>query len=192
MLFNLLQTAGLDSTDFSAAAQAAAEAVPHEEEMHLLEMATKGGWLMLVLLALSIIAIYIFGKKWWMIHQASTIDANFMRDIRDYIREGKINVRSKIVPVVNIRSRFGKEEIPFNDRTCIIIVSTGDDVSVGLIVDSVADVIPVTEQHISKTPELTGVNSNKFIKSILEMNDGIKLVLDVSKLIDEHASEEMK
>ena len=92
---------------------------------------------------------------------------------------------------MNIRSRFGKEEIPFNDRTCIIIVSTGD-VSVGLIVDSVADVIPVTEQHISKTPELTGVNSNKFIKSILEMNDGIKLVLDVPKLIDEHASEEMK
>ena len=98
--------------------------------------------------------------------------------VPSYIK-GIINVRSKIVPVVNIRSRFGKEEIPFNDRTCIIIVSTGDDVSVGLIVDSVADVIPVTEQHIS-------------IKSILEMNDGIKLVLDVSKLIDEHASEEMK
>lgn len=111
--------------------------------------------------------------------------------VPSYIK-GIINVRSKIVPVVNIRSRFGMEEIPFNDRTCIIIVSTGDDVSVGLIVDSVADVIPVTEQHISKTPELTGVNSNKFIKSILEMNDGIKLVLDVSKLIDEHASEEMK
>lgn len=111
--------------------------------------------------------------------------------VPSYIK-GIINVRSKIVPVVNIRRRFGKEEIPFNDRTCIIIVSTGDDVSVGLIVDSVADVIPVTEQHISKTPELTGVNSNKFIKSILEMNDGIKLVLDVSKLIDEHASEEMK
>ena len=111
--------------------------------------------------------------------------------VPSYIK-GIINVRSKIVPVVNIRSRFGKEEIAFNDRTCIIIVSTGDDVSVGLIVDSVADVIPVTEQHISKTPELTGVNSNKFIKSILEMNDGIKLVLDVSKLIDEHASEENK
>ena len=110
--------------------------------------------------------------------------------VPSYIK-GIINVRSKIVTVVNIRSRFGKEEIHLNDRTCIIIVSTGD-VSVGLIVDSVADVIPVTEQHISKTPELTGVNSNKFIKSILEMNDGIKLVLDVSKLIDEHASEEMK
>ena len=88
--------------------------------------------------------------------------------VPSYIK-GIINVRSKIVPVVNIRSRFGKEEIPFNDRTCIIIVSTGDDVSVGLIVDSVADVIPVTEQHISKTPELTGVNvrinsSSPFLK----------------------------
>ena len=77
MLFNLLQTG--------------VEAVPvHEESYSLIEMATKGGWLMLVLLALSIIAIYIFGKKWWMISQAGKIDKNFMNDIRDYIHEGKI------------------------------------------------------------------------------------------------------
>lgn len=110
--------------------------------------------------------------------------------VPSYIK-GIINVRSKIVPVVDIRIRFGKEEIAYTDRTCIIIVSTGD-VSVGLIVDSVADVISVTEKHVSRTPDVTEVNSNKFIKSILEMNDGIKLVLDVSKLIDEHASEEIR
>ena len=92
MLFNLLQAAGIDSVDMaSIAAQAAsAPVVPHEEKLRLLDMAVKGGWLMLVLLALSIIAIYIFGKKWWMIHQAGNIDSNFMRDIRDYIHEGKI------------------------------------------------------------------------------------------------------
>ena len=45
---------------------------------------------MLVLLALSVIAIYIFGKKWWMIRQANKIGKNFMNDIRDYIHEGKI------------------------------------------------------------------------------------------------------
>ena len=45
---------------------------------------------MLVLLALSVIAIYIFGKKWWLIHKAGNIDKNFMNDIRDYIHEGKI------------------------------------------------------------------------------------------------------
>lgn len=108
--------------------------------------------------------------------------------VPDYIK-GIINVRSKIVPVVNIRSRFGKKEIEFTERTCIIIVSTGDS-SVGLIVDSVADVISVLESHISRTPELNNVNTSKFIKFILEMNDGIKLVLDVSKLIDERAKED--
>ena len=56
----------------------------------MLEMAEKGGWLMLVLLALSIIAIYIFGKKWWMIRQAGKIDKDFVMDIRDYIHDGKI------------------------------------------------------------------------------------------------------
>ncbi len=68
------------------------EAAPVQQEMSysLIEMATKGGWLMLVLLALSIIAIYIFGKKWWMISNASKVDKNFMADIRDYVQDGKL------------------------------------------------------------------------------------------------------
>ena len=79
MLFSLLQT------DI-------AEAVPVQQEMSysLIEMAAKGGWLMIVLLLLSIVAIYIFGKKWWSIRQAGKIDKDFMMDIRDYIHEGKI------------------------------------------------------------------------------------------------------
>ena len=80
MLFNLLQ------------ADIAAEAVPVQQEMSysLIDMAAKGGWLMIVLLLLSIVAIYLFGKKWWMISQASKIDKNFMMDIRDYINDGKV------------------------------------------------------------------------------------------------------
>ncbi len=70
----------------------AVQAAPVQQEMSfsLIDMAVKGGWLMIVLLALSIIAIYIFGKKWWMIRQASKIDKDFMMDIRDYIHDGKI------------------------------------------------------------------------------------------------------
>ena len=91
MLFDLLQAAGIDSASMAeAAAQASDVIVAQQEEMDLLDMAMKGGWLMLVLLALSIVAIYIFGKKWWMIHQAGNIDNNFMRDIRDYLHEGKL------------------------------------------------------------------------------------------------------
>ena len=70
----------------------AIEAVPVQEELSfsLISMAAKGGWLMLVLLALSIIAIYIFGKKWWAIRQAGKIDKNFIKDVDNYLLEGKV------------------------------------------------------------------------------------------------------
>ena len=84
MMLNLLQVAG--------ELEGAVEAIPQQEvmKMSLFDMAVKGGWLMLVLLALSIIAIYIFGKKWWMIRKAADIDKNFMKDIHDLIHDGKI------------------------------------------------------------------------------------------------------
>ena len=72
------------------AAAAAVEPVAQQQTYSLIEMACKGGWLMIVLLILSIIAIYIFGKKWWLISRAAKVDKNFMNDIRDYIHEGKI------------------------------------------------------------------------------------------------------
>ena len=83
MLFNLLQA--VDTTAMTSGAAAS-------QEMHfsLIEMAVKGGWLMIVLLILSIMAIYIFGNKWWMIRKAGKIDKNFMKDIHDLIHEGKI------------------------------------------------------------------------------------------------------
>ena len=83
MLFNLLQAA-------ETAAEIPAQALPQEMDFSLIEMAVKGGWLMLVLLILSIMAIYIFGNKWWMIRKAGKIVKNFMKDIHDLIYEGKI------------------------------------------------------------------------------------------------------
>ena len=82
MLFTLLQSDIVE----------AAEVIPQQQERSysLIEMAAKGGWLMWVLLALSIIAIYIFGKKLWMITQAGKIDKDFLMDIRDYLHEGKV------------------------------------------------------------------------------------------------------
>ncbi|MBP5537972.1 MAG: MotA/TolQ/ExbB proton channel family protein [Bacteroidales bacterium] len=81
MLFTLLQ---------SEIEGVTAQVIPQEQSFSLIKMASKGGWLMIVLVLLSIAAIYIFGKKWWMINRANKIDKNFMRDIRDYIHEGKI------------------------------------------------------------------------------------------------------
>ena len=77
MLVNLLQ-------------EAVPAAVPQEMSESIISMAAKGGSLMIVLLVLSILAIYLIGKKWWMIRASSKIDKNFMDDIRDYIHDGKL------------------------------------------------------------------------------------------------------
>lgn len=79
MLFTLLQ------------ADIAAEAVAQPElNFSLIDMAMKGGWLMIPLVLLSIITIYLFGMKWWAIRKATKVDPNFMKDIRDFIHEGKM------------------------------------------------------------------------------------------------------
>ena len=84
MLFNLLQSG-------TEALETAAETVPQQQEMtmSLFELFMKGGALMWVLLALSIVAIYIFGKKWWVLRKAGTVDQYFMKDINDLLLEGK-------------------------------------------------------------------------------------------------------
>ena len=79
MLFTLLQ------------ADIAAEAVVQPElNFSLIDMAMKGGWLMVPLVILSIVTIYMFGMKWWAIRKATKVDPNFMKDIRDFIHEGKM------------------------------------------------------------------------------------------------------
>ena len=84
MIFNLLQVGDADllGTEVQAVAQA--------KTLNLIDMAFAGGWLMIVLLILSVMAIYIFGNKWWMIRKAGKIDKNFMNDIHDFIHDGKI------------------------------------------------------------------------------------------------------
>ncbi len=91
MLFNVLQAAGLDPMLADSLAGTVAPAAPETvtQSFSLIQMAAKGGWLMIILTILSVITIFIFGQKWWMLHKAANIDRNFMRDIRDYIHEGK-------------------------------------------------------------------------------------------------------
>ncbi len=90
MLF-LLQTDTLVEAAAEAAEQVVATpaAQPAEMSESLFSMFTMGGPLMWVLLALSILAIYIIGRKWWVINHASKINPNFMNDIRDYMNAGK-------------------------------------------------------------------------------------------------------
>ena len=91
MLFHLLQADTLEALAdaINETAQAPVAAEPQQMSESLFSMFTMGGPLMWVLLALSILAIYLIGRKWWVIKNASKIDPHFMKDIRDYITDGK-------------------------------------------------------------------------------------------------------
>lgn len=105
------------------AAEAIAQIPPVKETLSfsLIEMALKGGWIMIPLLLLSILTLYIFGERWWAIKNASKTDENFMRNIHDYIHEGKIKAaislcQSQETPIARLIEK-GVERIgrPLND-----------------------------------------------------------------------------
>ena len=90
MLIQLLQSDTLGALDQAAQEAVAAPAQqPTQMSESLWSLFKMGGPLMWVLLALSVLAIYLIGRKWWVINQASKIDPNFMKDIRDYLTDGK-------------------------------------------------------------------------------------------------------
>lgn len=108
-------------------------------------------------------------------------------ELPDYIR-GIINLRGKIIPVMDVRLRFKKEPKEYNDRTCVIVVDIRD-VSVGLIVDSVSEVLMIAEQDIVEPPQINRGSSNRYIKNIGKVGNDVKLLLDCDKLLSENEME---
>lgn len=104
--------------------------------------------------------------------------------IPGYIK-GVINIRGKVVPVISVRARFGLEEIPYDDRTCIIVLEFEDGDQVGIIVDRVQEVIAAKASSISKPPDSKNVNANQYIKSIINLEDGKRLLISCDKLIND-------
>lgn len=102
-----------------------------------------------------------------------------------YIK-GVINIRGKIVPIISTRARFGKPEIPYDERTCIIVLQFDSGDQVGVIVDRVREVMLVSPEEISVTPTHKNVNASHFIKYIIENAEGIKLLLNCEKLVTDN------
>lgn len=107
-------------------------------------------------------------------------------ELSDYIR-GIINLRGKIVPVMDVRLRFKKDFKEYTDRTCIVVIDI-KDISFGLIVDSVAEVLSIADQDIVEPPKINTAN-NKFIKNIGKVDNDVKLLLDCEKLLLENDME---
>lgn len=110
-----------------------------------------------------------------------------MPELPDYVR-GIINLRGKIIPIMDVRLRFKKEPKVYTDRTCIIIVDI-KEISIGLIVDGVSEVLTIKDEEIVDPPSLGKDFNHRFIKNIGKAENGIKLLLDCEKLLAEEELE---
>jgi purine-binding chemotaxis protein CheW len=103
-------------------------------------------------------------------------------ELPDYIK-GIINLRGKIIPVLDVRARFKKSSIPYNERTCIVVIDI-KDISVGMIVDAVEEVISILGNEIVPPPDLNKAG-RKYIKGIGKTERQVILLLDCEKLLDD-------
>jgi purine-binding chemotaxis protein CheW len=96
--------------------------------------------------------------------------------------KGIINLRGKIIPVMDVRLRFKQAARDYSGRTCIIIVDSGG-LNLGLIVDAVAEVLAIPESNVVAPPSIHGATENRYIKAIGKVDDQVKLLLDCSQLL---------
>ncbi len=118
-------------------------------------------------------------------HVLEIIDMQRVTNVPDtphYIK-GVINLRGKVVPVLDVRLRFGLEERDYDERTCIIVVSIGE-VSTGLIVDAVDEVKHIPEATIDITHSGMRNNGDKYIAGLGKINGEVNIILDIAKLLD--------
>lgn len=97
--------------------------------------------------------------------------------------KGIINLRGKIVPVLDVRLKFGLPERPFDDKTCIIVMEI-QEMQIGLLVDSVSEVLTVNSSQLSLPPK-TKEMSAWYISSIVEFGKKIVLNIDFDKFLKE-------
>lgn len=110
-------------------------------------------------------------------------------EVAEYIK-GIINLRGKIIPVIDMRLKFKKQEIEYDDRTCVIIVDT-QEIIVGLIVDKVADVLTLNEEDIAPPPSHKSGIRNRYISGIGKVGGEIKLLLDCEKIFTDEETQEI-
>ncbi len=103
----------------------------------------------------------------------------------DFVR-GVINLRGKVIPVIDLRSKFKMASKPYNDQTCIIVVDTGS--AMGIIVDTVQEVHDIPATEIEEPPKLGASVDTSFILGMGKVDGIVKILLDIDTVV---ASEEL-
>ncbi len=108
---------------------------------------------------------------------------------------GVINLRGKVIPVTDLRLRFGMPEIDYTDRTCIIVVEVEGQVGtvqMGIVVDAVNEVLPVKSEEIEDAPEFGARVDTRHILGMASIESAVKILLDIDKVLRAEEVAQMK
>lgn len=113
------------------------------------------------------------------------MDITQVPQVPDYVL-GVINLRGKVIPVIDLRRKFGFAAIEHSERTCIIVVDVdlpSVRVMMGVVVDSVSEVLNVTEAEIEETPEFGGRSTTAYLLGLAKVKDSVKILLDLDRVL---------
>ncbi len=96
--------------------------------------------------------------------------------------KGVINLRGKVIPVIDVRLRFNLPEKPYEDRTCIVVVSI-KEISVGLIVDSVSEVMDIPAENIEPPPSVSRSAGTRYLQGLGKVGADVKILIDTQRLL---------
>nr|MBC8246834.1 purine-binding chemotaxis protein CheW [Deltaproteobacteria bacterium] len=100
--------------------------------------------------------------------------------------KGVINLRGKVIPVIDLRLRFGMEAIDYTERTCIIVVEIeglSGTVMIGIVVDAVSEVLNIKGDDIEDTPTFGAKLNTDYILGMAKMEGGVKILLDIDQVL---------
>jgi purine-binding chemotaxis protein CheW len=100
--------------------------------------------------------------------------------------KGVINLRGKVIPVIDLRLKFGMESIPYAERTCIIVVEVdgrSGTMLIGIVVDSVSEVLNVRAENIEAAPAFGASLDTDYILGMAKMDSGVKILLDINRVL---------
>jgi purine-binding chemotaxis protein CheW len=100
--------------------------------------------------------------------------------------KGVINLRGKVIPVIDLRLRFGMEAIDYTERTCIIVVEiegSAGTVQIAIVVDAVSEVLNVNAEDVEETPTFGAKLNTDYILGMAKMEGGVKILLDIDRVL---------
>ncbi len=113
----------------------------------------------------------------------------------DEFVKGVINLRGKVIPVVDLRRRFGMGDVEPTERTCIVVVNiaaTKGTVLMGLVVDSVSEVLNIQPEDIEEPPEFGAKLQGAYIQGMAKMDGAVKILVDIDAVFGRAEVREMR